>query len=83
MIKITTWADGFGRWHAKVRVDGDSIVNEESVRKYARLAVADELNGRSNSKVTFRLVLIEHYAGSTAIGLDSFENWHYAEKEES
>lgn len=53
MSDITTWADGFGIWHATVPLTGDSA-------KVARRAILDELRQRGSVSASRVKVEREH-----------------------
>lgn len=52
--EVTTWADGFGRWHARVRLPGTGLESltldgqMDGLRRKARRAMRRELEERGN-----------------------------------
>ena len=56
MNKITTWADGFGIWHASVPLSGSRHKDAMTARK----AIRDELDARDVSPTYALRVTREH-----------------------
>lgn len=50
MITVKTWADGTGRWHARVTQSADSSVAAESLRGIAFYAIDGEIKTREEGE---------------------------------
>jgi hypothetical protein len=47
-MKVHTWADGFGNWHAEVTEQG--VGDAHAARRMARAAIVGELAARENDE---------------------------------
>ena len=56
MPKVTTWADGFGIWHASVPLSGSRHKDAMAARK----AIREELDSRGVSTDYILKVTLEH-----------------------
>jgi hypothetical protein len=82
MIKVNTWADNFGKWHATVRTSNYVILSKGDASSMAGVAIRAELNARrpdGSKPVSIRIKANGYDIMETAIGLDIQETFHYVE----
>lgn len=80
---VTTWADGFGNWHAAIHVRRPDMADAPTIEKIARTAIRRELDARQDRAPGYRVRVapVDRVTGHPdASGGMTGERWEYVEK---
>lgn len=74
---VTTYADGFGCWHADVTIGGNRIGDDNAAHAMAESAIAAEILTRDSRAVLFGVTLTER------VSRDGTLTYYYVETDPS
>ncbi|WP_433206755.1 hypothetical protein ACQP1G_20640 [Nocardia sp. CA-107356] len=78
-MQVSTWADGFGFWHAKVSVPYNAELPDTAVHDLARQAILAELTQRVSNldRARMRAVLVDmhHDTDAETLVAEYREEW--------